>query len=345
MRWAEFTIITTEEASDAISEMLAQIGADGIAVTDPWEIKRIIDDPNSLSYADGGFVNSLGEDVTVRAYFAELDGLIRLGPKAEEYVDEFDTTSIYGNITGSRVTVDEALQILKKQLSQISEFLDIGKGYDSWKYVEDQDWENEWKKDYKAFKISDRVVICPSWENYEVKEPSEVVVSLDPGSAFGTGTHETTSTCAVLLDTAVSGGEKVLDLGTGSGILAIICKKLGAGEVDAVDIDKLAIDVAVDNCAINGCPDINCYVGELKDVKDGGYDIIVANIIADVIAAIAGDVPAKLAPGGKFICSGIINTKKERVEKALADAGFKIVRQEEKNDWMAYECEGLEECT
>ena len=115
----------------------------------------IIDDPNSLSYADGGFVNSLGEDVTVRAYFAELDGLIRLGPKAEEYVDEFDTTSIYGNITGSRVTVDEALQILKKQLSQISEFLNIGKGYDSWKYVEDQDWENEWKKDYKAFKISD----------------------------------------------------------------------------------------------------------------------------------------------------------------------------------------------
>lgn len=337
MRWAEFTIITTEDASEAISEMLAQIGADGIAVTDPWEIKRIIDDPASLSYADGGFVNSLGEDVTVRAYFAEIDGLVRLGPKAEEYVDEFDTSAIYGNITGSRVTVEEALKILKEQLTKISQFLDIGKGYDSWKYVEDQDWENEWKKDYKAFHISDRIVICPSWEEYDAA-PSDVVVSLDPGSAFGTGTHETTSTCASLLDTAVKDGQKILDLGTGSGILAIICKKLGAGVVDAVDIDPLAIEVAVDNCKINDCPDINCYTGELKDVKDGSYDIIVANIIADVIADIACDIPAKLAPDGKFICSGIINTKKDRVEEALAKAGFEIEKTEEKNDWMAYQC-------
>ena len=337
MKWAEFTIITTEEASDAIAEMLAQIGADGIAVTDPWEIRRIIEDPDSLSYADGGFVDSLGEDVTVKAYFAELDGLIRLGPKAEEYIDEFDTTAIYGNITGSRVSVDEALRILKEQLGKISAFLDIGKGFDSWKYVQDQDWENEWKKDYKAFRISDRVVICPSWETFEAS-PSDVVVSLDPGSAFGTGTHETTSTCAVILDDVIKGGEKVLDLGTGSGILAIICKKLGAGEIDAVDIDKLAVDVAVDNCEINGCPDIQCYVGELKNVRSSDYDIIVANIIADVIASIACDIPSKLAPGGKFICSGIINTKKEMVEKALADSGFKILRVEEKNDWMAYEC-------
>lgn len=338
MRWAEFTIITTEEASDAISEMLAQIGADGIAVTDPWEIKRIIDAPDSLSYADGGFVNSLGEDVTVKGYFAELDGQIRLGPKAVEYVNEFDTTQTYGNISNKCVSLEEALGIIKEQLNKIAEFLPVGKGFDSWKYVKDQDWENEWKKDYKAFKISDRIVICPSWEEYDAKE-GEIIVSLDPGSAFGTGTHETTSTVAELLDKTVASNQKILDLGTGSGILAIICKKLGAGQVDAVDIDQLAVDVAIENCKINGCPDVNCFTGELKNVEEGGYDIIVANIIADVIAAIAGDVPSKLAPGGKFICSGIINTKKDKVEAALAAAGFKIVDQREKNDWMAYECE------
>ncbi|MBQ1894588.1 MAG: 50S ribosomal protein L11 methyltransferase [Clostridiales bacterium] len=337
MQWVEIRIVTTEEASDAICEMLAQIGADGIAVSDPFEIRRIIEDPESLAYADDGYIDSLGSDVVVKAYFAEFDDGIRLGPKNEEYISEAGVGMIYGNIVNTTMKTEDAMKLIEDKLADIGQFLDVGKGFDSWKYVKDEDWANNWKADYKAFRISDRVIICPSWLEPDASD-DDIVVMLDPGSAFGTGTHETTSMCAELLDKYIKPDTKLLDLGTGSGILAIIASKLGAGSVDAYDIDRLAVDVAIDNCAKNDCASISCYTGELKDVKDGGYSIVVANIIADVIAAIASDVPARLAPDGLFICSGIINTKKDRVEKALTDAGFKIVEQREKNDWMAYVC-------
>ncbi len=337
MQWVEISIVTTEEASDAICEMLAQIGADGIAVSDPYEIRRIIEDPESLAYADDGYIDSLGTDVVVKAYFAEFDDGIRLGPKNEEYISEAGVGMIYGNIVNTVMSTEDAMQLIKDKLADIGEFLDVGKGFDGWKYVKDEDWANNWKADYKAFRISDRVIICPSWLEPEAEE-GDIVVMLDPGSAFGTGTHETTSMCAELLDRYITAETKLLDLGTGSGILAIIASKLGAGSVTAYDIDRLAVDVAIDNCRKNDCPDIGCYTGELKDVEDEGFSIIVANIISDVISSIAGDIPAKLAEDGLFICSGIINTKKDKVEKALADAGLVIVEKHEKNDWMAYVC-------
>ncbi len=337
MQWIEITITTTEDASDAICEMLSQIGADGIAVSDPYEIARIIEDPDSLAYADEGYIESLGSDVTVKAYFAEFDDGVRLGPKNEEYVDPNGVGMIYGNIADKTMPAKDALKLIEDKLAEIGQFLPVGQGLTGHRYVQDKDWENEWKKDYTSFEISDRVLICPSWEEAEVKE-GQIVVKLDPGSAFGTGTHETTSMCAEILDKLVKPEDKILDLGTGSGILAIICDKLGAGHVEAVDIDRLAVDVAEDNCRNNDCADIDCYTGELKDAKNSDYTLIVANIIADIIAAIAPDVPARLAPGGKFVCSGIINTKKDKVEAALAAAGFTILEKHEKNDWMAYIC-------
>ena len=337
MQWIEILIKTTEEASDAICEMLAQLGADGIAVCDPYEIKRIIDDPDSLAYADEGYVDSLGTDVIIRSYFAELDdGLIRMGAKSDEYIDPDGIGMIYDNITDKSLTVNDAINELKSRLTSIGEFLDVGEGFLSYKYVKDEDWANNWKADYKSFRISDRVIICPSWEDTKFAD-EDVVIKLDPGSAFGTGTHETTSMCAELIDRYIKNldGGKLLDLGTGSGILAIIARKLGAEDVEAIDIDKLAVDVAIDNCNINGCPDIKCHTGELKDAYEGEYKLIIANIIADVIAAIASDVKDHMAPDGFFICSGIINTKADRVRKAIADCGMKIVEEHEKNDWIA----------
>ena len=143
--------------------------------------------------------------------------------------------------------------------------------------------------------------------------------------------------CAEFIDKYVTdlGDGKLLDLGTGSGILAIIANKLGASDVEAIDIDKLAVDVAIDNCAINGCGDIKCHTGELKDAYEPQYKMIIANIIADVIAAIVPDVKAHMTDDGVVICSGIINTKADRVRDALAKAGMTIVEEHEKNDWIA----------
>ena len=159
--------------------------------------------------------------------------------------------------------------------------------------MKDEDWANNWKKYYTAFKISDRVAVCPSWIDPATID-SEYKIILDPGSAFGTGTHETTSMCAEILDKYLPAGADVLDLGTGSGILAIIAKLLGAGRIEAVDIDSLAVRVAEDNCRINGCEDIDCYTGELKSVKRSDYDVIVANIIADIIEPLYDDENADL---------------------------------------------------
>ena len=335
MRWAEFTIYTTDEASDAVCEMLTGIGADGIAICDPDEIRRILEDPSSLTYADEGFIDSLGEKVVIKAYFAELDdGYIRLGAKEEEFVNDEFINMIYGNITGKSVTTEEAKELLASKLKEIGEFLDAGEGLKEFKYVKDEDWANNWKQDYKAFKISDRVAIVPSWLPQDSID-AQVKVMLDPGSAFGTGTHETTSMCAEFIDQLVTDSASVLDLGTGSGILAIIADKLGAKEVEAIDIDKLAVDVAKENLEINGCPDVVCHTGELKDAQKDGYDLIIANIIADVIAMIASDLPGKLNCGGKVICSGIIVTKEPKVLEAFKLAGLEVVDRREKNDWVA----------
>jgi ribosomal protein L11 methyltransferase len=305
MKWTEIRIKTTEEAYDAISEMLNTIGAGGVAIEDPNEIRREIQKPNSLDYADDDFLEALGEDVIIKAYFPgdrniiELEGLI------------------------------------KEKISFIGSFLDTGEGYAGYSQVDDEDWATAWKKYYKPLHLTSRVVIKPTWEEYTTG-PDEVVIELDPGMAFGTGTHETTQMCAQLLEKYMKTGDRIADVGCGTGILAIIAAKLGARHVTAVDIDDIAVRVTRENCTQNRVQEVvSALQGVLEDIPKEKVEIVVANIIANVIIDIAGSIPDYLKRGGFFITSGIIRARREEVMEAYTRQGFTCEETLEMGEWVA----------
>lgn len=305
MKWTEVRINTTEEAYDAVSEMLTSIGAGGVVIEDPNDIRKQVESPDSLDYADDAFLSSLGEDVVIKAYF----------------LTELANT--------------ELINLIIEKLSFISKFLDTGKGYAGCSEVDDEDWATAWKKHYKPFHISDGIVIKPSWEDYQAGE-GELVIELDPGMAFGTGTHETTRLCSQLLEKYVSPGDTMIDVGCGTGILSIAAAKLGAGHITAVDIDEVAVRVTDENCRINGVESgITAIRGVLTDVPKIKVDIIVANIIADVIIGIADNMRLLIKDGGIIITSGIIKERRDEVLEAYTSRGF--VREDlmELGEWVA----------
>lgn len=202
--------------------------------------------------------------------------------------------------------------------------------------VEQEDWQNAWKKYYHAMDIGKRLAIVPGWEEYET---DRTVITMDPGMAFGTGTHETTSLCLEVLDERVRGGERVLDIGTGSGILAIAALRLGAACAEGVDIDPMCVRTAGENALRNGVQDrFTVLVGDLSDKASGVYNIITANIVAAAILSLAPHVPALMAPGAVFVASGIIDTRKEEVLAGLRGAGLDPFEVREKRGWVCIVC-------
>ena len=202
--------------------------------------------------------------------------------------------------------------------------------------VEQEDWQNAWKKYYHAMDIGKRLAIVPGWEEYET---DRTVITMDPGMAFGTGTHETTSLCLEVLDERVKGGERMLDIGTGSGILAIAALKLGAAEAEGVDIDPMCVRTAGENAERNGVQDrLKVLVGDLSDKASGVYNIITANIVAAAILSLAPHVPALMAPDAVFISSGIIDTRKDEVLEGLRAAGLDPIEVHEKRGWVCIVC-------
>jgi len=306
MKWLEITIKTTEEAYDAISEMLTSIGAGGVVIEDPNDIRREMQKPNSLDYVDEEFLNSLGEDVVIKAYFSE------------------------------REDVGELIRLINEKINFISNFLAVGEGYVGYSEMDDEDWATGWKKHYKPFHLSERIVVKPSWENYAGKG-QEIVIELDPGMAFGTGTHETTRMCAALLERHMKPGDTVIDVGCGTGILSIIAAKLGAKVVYAVDVDGVAVKVAEENCRFNGVEGcVSVLKGELRDLNNKEKaDIVIANIIADVIIDLSNIVPLYLKPDGLFITSGVIRERRDEVKEACLTHGFELTASEDMGEWVA----------
>ena len=202
--------------------------------------------------------------------------------------------------------------------------------------MREEDWAESWKQYYKPVHLG-KITVVPAWEKYEQSE-DEVVIRMDPGMAFGTGTHETTRLVLRLMQNEISGGERVLDMGTGSGILSIAAVKLGAKSAAAYDIDPVAVKVARENARDGGCSNITVGVSDLLkgvDLSGGKYDVCLANIVADIILRMLPDIHDYVKADGKIILSGIIAPRADEVREALKKYGYSIIKEENENDWLA----------
>ncbi len=306
MKYIEITVFTTTEASDAISEMMYDLGAKGVNIEDPNDFKMMNQDPMSWDYIEEELLETLGTDVKVKGYFSELD---YKGAMLDELKARIGDLEGYGLDAG------------RKELKTTE--------------VDEEDWANAWKKYYKPVKVGERLVIKPSWEEYEAEE-TDLIIELDPGMAFGTGTHETTSMCMKLIENYVKPGMDVFDVGCGSGVLGIAAAKIGAGKVVCVDIDQVACKVAEENAEINQVKsNLEVRCGNLLDVVQGRADVVIANIIADIIIAFSDDVENFMKEDGVFISSGIIKDRKDDVLAKFAEKNFKVIQLLEEGEWCA----------
>jgi ribosomal protein L11 methyltransferase len=299
--WIEVEIITNEEAIEAITAILYNTEVKGVSILDVDDIEFVKKNANYNEYFPEN-LSPIDSGAIMRAYYKE-DGFV------------------------------EKLNYIKESINNLSEF-DIdteGITVNTYK-VDESQWEDNWKKYYKTTKIGERIVVKPSWEHYEKKE-NEIVVELDPGMAFGTGTHETTSLCIKALEKYVCENHRVFDIGTGSGILAIVAAKLKVEKVIGVDLDPVAVEVALENVEINKVHNIEILEGNLMDVVKGKADIVIANILADIIILLSEDVKKFLKPEGWFISSGIIKSKLDLVSNHLIDLGFSIEEVNVDGEW------------
>ncbi|MBW3624927.1 MAG: 50S ribosomal protein L11 methyltransferase [Armatimonadetes bacterium] len=232
-------------------------------------------------------------------------------------------------------TLEGRLHSLRETLDRLPSLLQTQPAEIVLSFVEEEDWAEAWKAHFKPMKIGERLVVAPSWSDYTA-ESGQVVVELDPGMAFGTGAHPTTQLCLKALERTVTGGETVVDWGTGSGLLAIAAAKLGAAGVWAGDIDPLAVSVAEENVRRNGVEErVRLIVGERPTCFDVQADVTVCNILAGIILDLAGDLNRVTRPGGTLIASGIIDTRGDEVKAGLEKNGFQVTEVETQGEWVA----------
>ncbi len=292
--------------------------------------------------------------LTVTTDLKSSDGVIAVmsmldnGLMIEDYSD-FSLNGMYGDLADESIlnadknTVKVSLFVPEeKNLSEYRMFIEarldsLGLPYSiDCENMKEDDWAESWKQYYKPIKLG-KVTIVPAWENYDAAE-GEVIIKMDPGMAFGTGTHETTRLVMRIMQDEISGGERVLDVGTGSGILSICASKLGARSCNAYDIDPVAVKIAEENARLGGCENITVGVSDLLrgvDTSGGKYDFCVANIVSDIIIRMMPDIGKYLRDGAPLILSGIIEPRADEVRECVKKHGFSIVREEKENDWVA----------
>ncbi len=316
MEWLELKIDTSPSGLDAVTELLEQQGVTGVMIDDEADFKEFLE--HNRQYWD--YVDE--------ALLREKTGVSRVTFYLERNEAALHT------IAQVRIAMSE----LKKARPECGPLLLT---IDN---VADADWENNWKRFYKPMEIGERLLVVPQWE--EARDDGRVKLVLNPGLTFGTGSHATTRLCLQALDKYIRGGEKILDLGCGSGILSIAALVLGAKEAFACDIDEKCVDVAYENAALNGVGRDRYTVrwGDVLTDKalqaefGGGYDMVVANIVADVIMGLSDKVRPFLKEGGLFLCSGIIDDRAEEVFTKLRADGWTVIEQHDSEGWYSFLC-------
>ena len=307
MNWIELIVHTTTEGSDWVSDCLMESGAAGTMIEDRADIPEPGKPHGIWEIIEQSLLDNMPEDVLVHAWF-EPD------PSFEETL--FRLSGRFGAMSRNK----PGFGTLSTETRTVS----------------DETWTDVWKKYYKPFYAADHLVIKPTWEEFSPAE-GDRVIEIDPGMAFGSGTHETTGMCITLLQEVIHGGESVIDVGTGSGILAIAAALFGAGHVLAVDIDHDAVKVAADNVMHNHVEHtVTVSEGDLLTSTDEKCNICVANIISDIIITFASPLKPHILPGGFFICSGIVRERAAEVRTALTDAGYEILKTCTRGEWTAF---------
>ena len=310
MKWKQFTIETTTEAEDILISELADIGIEGVEIVDKQ--------PLTQEELDGMFVDILPPG-------PEDDGKATL----HFYLDE-------------EADVPETIRQVREVIRQVSSYVDVGEGSVSVSETEDKDWINNWKEFFHQFSVDD-IVIVPSWEEVREEDRDKLILHIDPGTAFGTGKHETTQLVIRQLKKHVHGGEEILDVGTGSGILGITAIRLGAAHVFGTDLDPCAVNAVADNMQSNEIPDdaFSMHLGnlihdeELFQTANGKkYDIVAANILADVLVPLTPVIVKLMKDGGLYITSGILDVKEEVVREAIEKAGLRLTEVTRQGEWV-----------
>ena len=301
--WIEVRVITKSEALEPVSGIFYSLDCKGVAIEDPEDILGREQGPLTWDFADINVLEHKGKFAVVKAYFAEEDN------------------------------IEEILGYVNEKLVELKEMgIDLGEAKVEHEKMYEEDWANTWKQYYKPSKVGEKIVVKPIWEEYEQKE-GELVVNLDPGMAFGTGTHETTRMCIQALEKYVKEESTVFDVGCGSGILAIAAAKLGAKLAVGVDLDPVAVESSIENVGYNNLNNIEILHGNLVEVIDGKSDIIVANILAEIICILTDDVKRVMKDGGVFITSGIIHDRVDMVCEKLEATGFEVIEKNRDGEW------------
>jgi len=322
MKWVKFRIKTLTEAEDIMISALYDIGLEGAQIEDKVPLTAV--------EKEQMFVDILPET-------EEDDGVAYLS----FFVEEKENGML--EVDGENVSPEEILRRVEKELEGLRTFMDIGEGTVAVDETEDIDWINNWKEYFHQFYIDD-VLVIPSWEEVKEEDRDKMILHIDPGTAFGTGMHETTQLCIRQLKKHITEETKLLDVGTGSGILSILSLMFGAKEATGTDLDPCAVEAVEENKKANHIPDgkFQVMTGNLiteKEVQDkvgyGCYDIVVANILADVLVALTPAAASCLKPGGIYITSGIIDEKEGIVAEAVRKAGMEVVETTYQGEWVS----------